>query len=160
MFAGSIRAENYRMLERTTEMLAALDLHKQRIAEDRREMKRLRFLTEHCEPIRWNGYKAKPVEMVTLRIQKARECKSIYDELMRKDRTAENRIELSILLKDSLSGHRCTLADNLVRLMDQEIDLLSHGVENCWLDNLRKRISSMRFFKSAWIILINIYFFF
>lgn len=142
LFCGARKAESCRILEKMTDMLKSLEKHRRFAYLEKHENKRILFLAKHCKPITWHGYKAKKVEMVTLRIQKAREYKNIYENLMSSDKNVEERIELLILLKNSLANHSCIPVDHFIYLVDQEIALISHGVDNKWLDYLRQRISS------------------
>jgi len=72
-FKAGQRAENYKILKKMVDMLNHIDKHKQAIKRSYRKQRVLRFLTVNCKPIRWNSYKGKLVEMVTIKIQKARE---------------------------------------------------------------------------------------
>ena len=144
MFSGSTRAENFRCLEKSIEMLKEIEKHRQYIVNDYNEKKRIRFLTDHCKPIKWNGYKGKPIEMITMKIQKAREYKNILDNLMKKDTSVEERMELLILLKNYLKRHHCDAAKNYIRLLDQQMILLSTGIQKSWLYNLQDRITGMK----------------
>ncbi|XP_043279015.1 IQ and ubiquitin-like domain-containing protein [Venturia canescens] len=140
-FSGARKAESCRILEKMTEMLKSLEEHRRFVYLEKQEKKRIRFLAKHCKPIKWHGYKAKKVEMITLRIQKAREYKNINENLTRNDKSVEERIEFLILLKNALIDHSCEPVQHFLHLIDQEIALISSGVHNKWLNNLRQRIS-------------------
>lgn len=140
-FKAGQRAENYRILEKTVEMLNHIDKHKQAIRRSYRKQSALRFLTVNCKPIRWTGYKGKLVEMITTKIQKARKFKDIYDALNNRDVSSEKRIKLLVTLKKSIEVHNCIEALDLLSLLDQEIALLNRKIEGLSLDYLNERIT-------------------
>lgn len=142
LFKAGQHAENYRILEKTVEMLNHIDKYKQAIKKSYQKRKALRFLTVNCEPIRWSGYKGKLVEMITIKIQKAREFKEIYNALNNRDVSSEKRMKLLITLKKSVEMHNCIEALDLLSLLDQEIALLNRKIEGLSLDYLNERIMS------------------
>lgn len=140
LFKSGQRAENYRILEKTVEMFNHVDKHKQAIKSLYRKQRALRFLTLNCKSIRWTGYKGKPVEMITMKIQKAREFKGLYNALSNRDVSSEERIKLLIMLKRLLESHNCIEAFELISLLDQEIALLNRRIEGLSFDYLNERI--------------------
>ncbi|XP_050461497.1 IQ and ubiquitin-like domain-containing protein isoform X1 [Cataglyphis hispanica] len=140
LFKGGQRAENYRILEKTVEMFNQVDKHKQAIKSSYRKQKVLRFLALNCKSIRWTGYKGKLVEMITLKIQKAREFKELYNALSNRNVSSEERIKLLIMLRKLLEPHNCIEAFDLISLLDQEIALLNRRIEGLSLDYLNERI--------------------
>lgn len=141
LFRAGQCAENYRILEKTVEMLNHIDKHKQAIKRSYRKRKALRFLTVNCKPIRWSGYKGKLVEMITIKIQKARKFKEIYNALNNHDISSEERVKFLITLKKSVEMHNCIEAFDLLSLLDQEIALLNRKIEGLSLDYLNERIT-------------------
>ncbi|KAK2582166.1 hypothetical protein KPH14_004524 [Odynerus spinipes] len=139
-FHATQRAENCFVLTKTVEMFNVIDKMKQSIRERYRAKRRVKFLKLNAKPIQWHGYKAKLVEMDTLKTQKARELLSIYNSLSKDNMSVEDRMEVLIMLKKSLEYHTCIYAFNLTYLLDQEMLLLSRGMKNLSLDCLRKRI--------------------
>ncbi|XP_029165079.1 IQ and ubiquitin-like domain-containing protein [Nylanderia fulva] len=140
LFKSGQRAENYRILEKTVEMFNYIDKHKQAIKSSYRKQRALKFLTLNCKSIRWTGYKGKTVEMITMKIQKAREFKRVYDALNNRNVNSEERMKLLIMLKTSLESHNCIDAFDLISLLDQEIALLNRKIEDLSLDYLNERI--------------------
>lgn len=141
LFKADRRIENYKILEKTVEMFNHIDKHKQTIKKSYRKQRVLRFLTVNCKPIRWSGYKGKLVEMITIKIQKAREFKEIYNALNNRNVSSEERIKLLIALKKSVEVHNCIEAFDLLSLLDQEITLLNRKFEGLSLDYLNERIT-------------------
>ncbi|XP_012232553.2 IQ motif and ubiquitin-like domain-containing protein [Linepithema humile] len=140
LFKSGQCAENYRILEKTVEMFNCIDKHKQAIKNSYRKQRALRFLTWNCRSIRWKGYKGIPVEMITTKIQKAREFKGLYDALSNYDVSSEERMKLLITLKNSLKVHNCFEAFELESLLDQEIALLNREIKGLSLSCLNERI--------------------
>lgn len=140
LFKSGQRAENYRILEKTVEMFNHIDKHKQAIKSSYRKQRVLRFLTLNCKSIRWTGYKGKPVEMITVKIQRAREFKGLYNALSNRNVSSEERMKLLIMLKKSLESHNCIEAFDLISLLDQEIAFLNRRIEGLSLDYLNERI--------------------
>lgn len=141
LFKADRRAENYKTLEKTVEMLNHIDKHKQAIKKSYRKQRALRFLTVNCKPIRWSGYKEKLVEMITIKIQRARKFKDIYNALNNRNVSSEERMKLLIALKKSIEVHNCVEALDLLSLLDQEITLLNRKIEGLSLDYLNERIT-------------------
>ncbi|KYN40172.1 IQ and ubiquitin-like domain-containing protein [Trachymyrmex septentrionalis] len=135
------RAENYRTVEKTVEMLNQIDKHKQTIKRSYQKQSALRFLTVNCKPIRWSSYKGKLVEMTTIKIQNAQKLKKIYDALNNCDVSSEERMKLLITLKKWVETHYCVEALDLLSLLDQEITLLNRKIEGLSLDYLNERIT-------------------
>lgn len=140
-FKAGQRAENYRILETMVEMLNQIDKHKQAIRSSHRRRRVLRFLTFNCKPIRWKGYKGIPVQMITLKIQKARQFKELYDALIDRDVEPSQRIVLLTMLRKSIEAHNCMEAFDLLSLLDQQIVLLTRGIEDFSLGYLNERIT-------------------
>ncbi|XP_072744652.1 IQ motif and ubiquitin-like domain-containing protein [Anoplolepis gracilipes] len=140
LFKSGQRAENYRILEKTVEMFNHIDKHKQAIQRSYRKQRALRFLTLNCKSIRWTGYKGKSVEMITTKIQKAREFKGLYNALNNRNVSSEERIKILIRLKKLLGSHNCIEAFDLISLLDQENALQNRKIKGLSLDYLNERI--------------------
>ncbi|XP_015127513.1 IQ and ubiquitin-like domain-containing protein [Diachasma alloeum] len=140
-FEASGKAQHSQVLEKTVEMLKSVEKQRKSILVRHREEKLANFLNFHCKPVKWTGYKGKPIEMITLRTQKAREYKIIHDNLCSSDITLEERIEVLILLRRGLESHKCAASRGLTDLIEQEISLSSRGIKELTLENLKKRIS-------------------
>ena len=133
-------AENYRTLEKTIEMLNVIDEKRQAVKKSYRKQKLVKFVTVNCKPILWNGYKNKLLKMDTMRNQKARELKMIYDSLMNYNVTRGERIEMLTMLKKSLEMHNCVSAFHLIRLLDEELTYLARETKGMSLGYFRERI--------------------
>ncbi|XP_043791083.1 IQ and ubiquitin-like domain-containing protein [Apis laboriosa] len=144
-------AENYMILEKMVEMLNVIDQKRQAVRKRYRNKKRVKFITVNCKPIMWNGYKNKLLEMDTMRNQKARELKIIYDSLTNYNVTYAERMEILTMLKKSLEMHNCVSAFDLIRLLDEELIYLAKGMKNMPLDYFREKIiySYLSFLRSS-----------
>lgn len=141
-FRAAQFAVQYSVLETTVTMLNNIDSLRQIIRDSYRTKKQVKFLKIHCQPLKWKGYKGKSIEMVTLKTQKAREYKKLYDELKNDDVTIEERIEILLKLKNFLKKYDGYAVEELNYLMDQELILLDRRIQGLVLDNLRKRTIS------------------
>nr|XP_034172520.1 IQ and ubiquitin-like domain-containing protein [Osmia lignaria] len=139
-FKAARCAENYVILDKTVEMFKVIDQKRQEVKKEYRNRKRVKFITFNCKSITWHGYKGKLVKVDTMRNQKAREFKTIYDSLMKYNVTRGERMEILTKLKKSLEVHNCVAALNLIKLLDQELAYLSRGMKNMSLEYFRKRI--------------------
>lgn len=122
------------------EMFKVIDQKRQEVKKQYRNRKRVKFITVNCKSITWHGYKGQLVKVDTMRNQKAREFKMIYDSLMKYNVTRGERMEILTILKKSLEVHNCVAALNLIKLLDQELAYLSRGMKNMSLEYFRKRI--------------------
>nr|XP_033328950.1 IQ and ubiquitin-like domain-containing protein [Megalopta genalis] len=140
-FKAARCADGYLTVDKTVEMLNAIDQKRVSVRADYRARKRVKFLTVNCESVRWIGYKGKQTEMVTARNQRARELKAIYDSLTNYLVTCGKRTEILTMLRKSLELHNCVSAFNLFRLVEQELDYLARGMATeMALDYHRERI--------------------
>ncbi|XP_031839449.2 IQ motif and ubiquitin-like domain-containing protein [Nomia melanderi] len=140
-FRAARCAEGYLTLEKTVEMLNLIDKQRTCVRAAHRNRKRARFLGVNCKPVRWVGYRQKQIEMVTMRNQKARELKTIYDSLTNYMVTRGERMEILTMLRQSLEYHNCVPAFDLIRLVEQELDYLARGLaKGMSLDYFRERI--------------------
>lgn len=135
-------AMQYSLLEKTISMLNNVEKHRQKVRDASKIKREVKFLTIQCQSIRWKGYNGKPVEMVTLKTQKAREYKKMYEDLKDNNTTRENRMEILLKLTNLLEKFDGYAVEELIYLINQEMILLSRNIK-VDLDNLRKRIVSM-----------------
>lgn len=91
-FQATGKAEHYQVLEKTVEMLKSVEKQRKSILEKHQASKFSNFLNFHCKSVKWTGYKGQPIEMITLRNQRAREYKIFHDNLCKSDITREERI--------------------------------------------------------------------
>ncbi|XP_076630548.1 IQ motif and ubiquitin-like domain-containing protein isoform X2 [Colletes latitarsis] len=141
-FRAARCAENYLILEKTVEMLNVIDQKRLAVRTRYRNQKRVKFLTVNCKPVTWHDNKKKLVEMTTMKNQKARELKIIYDSLTNYNVTRGERMEMLTMLKKSLEVHNCVAAFHLIRLLDEELSYLARNMaKDMSLDYFRERIA-------------------
>lgn len=63
------------------ELLNRVDKERQLIVEGARQRATRQILENNCKPLKWRGYKDIPIQMITLRVQSAREWRRIYNDL-------------------------------------------------------------------------------
>ncbi|KZC10890.1 PREDICTED: IQ and ubiquitin-like domain-containing protein [Dufourea novaeangliae] len=140
-FKAARCAEGYLILEKTVNMMNVIDTKRISMRARYRNRKRVKFLTVNCKPVRWIGYKEKQTEMITMRNQKARELKMIYDSLTNYEVTRGERMEILTILRKSLELHNCVPAFHLFRLVEQELDYLARELsKDIPMDYFRERI--------------------
>ncbi|XP_044014159.1 IQ and ubiquitin-like domain-containing protein [Aphidius gifuensis] len=140
-FLNTVKTENIFILKKTVEMLKDIESHRSIIAKNYQEKKSRKFLDFHCKALKWNGYKGTKIKMVSLKTQRAREYKKIYNDLNKNDMTLEKRLEVLKSIKKLFNYHNCISWNELVNLIDQENELLCRGINQIHLENLRKRIT-------------------
>ncbi|CAK9830941.1 IQ and ubiquitin-like domain-containing protein [Anthophora retusa] len=133
-------SENYAILDKTVEMFRVIDQKRQTVQKHYRNRKRVKFITSNCKPVTWNGYKNILLNMDTMKNQKARELKMIYDCLTNYKISRGERMEILTMLKKSLETHNCVAAFDLIRLLDQELTYLAREMKGMSLDYFRQRI--------------------
>lgn len=79
----------------------------------------------------------KTLEVETLRVARARECRDMYRAL-----TAEtgNRISMLHTLKKYILGHTCSTSRDLGYLITQELDFSTKNFDPSMMNQLRKRV--------------------
>lgn len=140
-FSNTVKTEKIFILKKTIEMLKDIESHRSIIAKNYQEKKLRKFLDFHCKPLKWNGYNETKIKMISLKTQRAREYKKIYNDLNNNDMTLNKRLEILKSIKKLFNHHNCIYWNELVTLIDQENELLCRGIGLIYLANLRKRIS-------------------
>ncbi|GLV40975.1 uncharacterized protein CBL_04499 [Carabus blaptoides fortunei] len=136
-------AEFYMLLNKEIEMLSVIEKHRQRLKQELRVVKEIRFFDEISDAVTWKGYKGLQVSMDTLETQKGREFKQVYYTLCNQNLTMEERLEFIAELSSKLKQHNCVVGNELSSLLDREMELLNRGVDNNQLDMLRKRSQAL-----------------
>lgn len=79
------------------------------------------------------------MEVETLRVSRARECRTLYNALIVK--INKNRLDTLKCLKKFILGHTCEKSHELESLIDQEINLLSiRNIPDEMMKQLRNRL--------------------
>lgn len=128
------------ILQKEIELLRAIDRIKTEVKKVQVEKRNLDFLNRRAKPITWTGYKGCTVSMETLRVQKAKEYKKLYESLLNGHSTTEERLNLLLRIRNFLKTHKCEAVLEMTYLIDQELCLLSRNIHESMLDQLRSRL--------------------
>ncbi|XP_076469096.1 IQ motif and ubiquitin-like domain-containing protein [Babylonia areolata] len=137
------KAALYMLLERETDLLAAIDRHKLESGAEELLHSIQKFLNRTSAPKKWRGFDNKPTMMVTPYTLRAKELRDIYNTLNMKYLSQDERLDILLTLKFTVSEHDCTLTQDIVELIDREVDLVIRNVKDDHLFGLRKRISTL-----------------
>lgn len=78
------------LLGEQVELLKRVDEERQLIVKGAKQRGTLLILENNCKALKWRGYKDIPIQMITLRVQRAREWRRIYNDLKGIDREKYN----------------------------------------------------------------------
>ncbi|XP_056429757.1 IQ and ubiquitin-like domain-containing protein isoform X1 [Hyla sarda] len=131
------------LLEQETQLISSIGRHKIDAGEENQQKAIQDLLNKCCEPKRWKAFDGKTTEMDTQYTIRARELHNIYNSINTKYFTRDERLDALLTLKHTVKEHDCRLTQEIVELIDREADLLMRGVQNCNLEGLRKRISTL-----------------
>ena len=126
------------ILSKEVELLRAVDSTKTTVKHAIKEKSYRRFLDESCKPVVWrNDRRGSSTVVITPLVQRARSFRDTFEQLSRIDTTAKERIDTLSNLRKDVEPHTCRESDELIRLLNQEIDLLACNVEGSKLNWLR-----------------------
>ncbi|KAK9295460.1 hypothetical protein QLX08_010216 [Tetragonisca angustula] len=126
------------ILSKEVELLRAVDSTKTTVKHAIKEKSYRRFLDESCKPVVWrNDRRGSSTVVITPLVQRARSFRDTFEQLSRIDTTAKERIDTLSKLRKDVEPHTCRESDELIRLLNQEIDLLACNVEGSKLNWLR-----------------------
>ncbi|XP_041350379.1 IQ and ubiquitin-like domain-containing protein isoform X2 [Gigantopelta aegis] len=137
------KAALYMLLDQETQLLAAIDRHKLEADDTNKKLRILTFLDKAAAPKTWKGRDGRPTQMDTPYTIRARELKDIYNSINMKYLTQDERLDVLLTLKHTVTEHDCKLTQEIIELIDREADLLMRGVKEANLDGLRRRISTL-----------------
>lgn len=125
------------ILSKEVELLRAIDSRKTIIKLKKREQSYRKFLDELCKPVVWKTSHGESIPVITPFVQHARCFRDTFEELSKENITVKERVEMLSKLRKDIEPHTCKESDELVRLLNQEIDLLTRNVEESKLNWLR-----------------------
>ncbi|GFR93086.1 IQ and ubiquitin-like domain-containing protein [Elysia marginata] len=131
------------LLEQETELLSAIERHKNEANLDNRDKRIMQFLEKAAAPKKWQGHDGKLTFMDTPYTIRAKELRDIYNSINMKYLTQDERLDVLLTLKHTVKEHDCKLTQEIIELIDREADLLMRGVKEGNLTGLRKRISTL-----------------
>ncbi|XP_076279970.1 IQ motif and ubiquitin-like domain-containing protein [Lasioglossum baleicum] len=129
------------ILSKEVELLRAIDSLKTATKLRKREQSYRKFLDETSKSVVWRNRLGSRILVDTPRSVLAGTLKSRFDELSREDVSTEERLKTLYRLGEDIQPHTCGVSDGIVRLVNQEIDLLSSDVDIDKLSWLRRRLN-------------------
>ncbi|XP_059171767.1 IQ and ubiquitin-like domain-containing protein [Physella acuta] len=131
------------LLDQETELLSAIERHKNEASLENRDKRIMAFLEKAAAPKKWAGHDGKLTYMDTPYTVRAKELRDIYNSINMKYLTQDERLDVLLTLKHTVKEHDCKLTQEIIELIDREADLLMRGVKESNLTGLRKRISTL-----------------
>ncbi|KAH9490582.1 hypothetical protein Btru_033588 [Bulinus truncatus] len=131
------------LLDEETELLSAIERHKNEASLENRQKQIMSFLEKAAAPKKWAGPDGKLTFMDTPYTIRAKELRDIYKSINMKYLTQDERLDVLLTLKHTVKEHDCKLTQEITELIDREADLLMRGVNASNLAGLRKRISTL-----------------
>ena len=131
------------LLKKETKLLHTIDRMKieaKKQNSEEKNLKQLDILSKKKDLQLINGETIKVRTPNTLR---AKELRNLYKALKLTDITADERIEVLLMLKQTVKEFDCQLSQDMISLIDREADLLNRGRSDAALIGLRKRIETL-----------------
>lgn len=145
LFRSSRIAVCSRVLSREVELIRKMEAMRSAAYSKFKERRRLNILEELSRPALWSINQGESILSVdTPIVQSSRELLDRYEILRlttKRDITNSKRISLLRDIKKSAEPHTCVSSDELIYLVNQEIDLLSVGIDQSKLNSLRDRVA-------------------
>ncbi|XP_034172631.2 IQ motif and ubiquitin-like domain-containing protein isoform X1 [Osmia lignaria lignaria] len=154
LFEPSRIAVSGLILSKEVELLRAIDAMKTTVKQNRKRRSCRKFLDELSKPVLWKNNRGQTILVDTPAVQRARYFRNTFDELSKEYVSIEERIKTLSRLRNDIELHTCRTSDELLRLIDQEITLLTLKVDPSKLNWLRGRLR-LAFFELARNSLIN-----
>lgn len=145
LFRSSRIAVCSRVLSREVELIRKIEAMRSAAYSKFKERRRLNILEELSRPALWSINQGESILSVdTPIVLSSREFLNRYEILRhttKRDITNSRRISLLRDIKKSAEPHTCVSSDELIYLVNQEIDLLSVGIDQSKLNSLRDRVA-------------------
>nr|XP_020765141.1 IQ and ubiquitin-like domain-containing protein [Odocoileus virginianus texanus] len=145
-FTGAERkAALCELLEKETQIIASIGRHRYITYTENQEAEIQSFLDKCSAPKTWRRFDGKIIELDTQFTIRARELQNIYNCIMLKNVSHDERLDVLLTLKHTVKEHECKLTQEILELIDREVDLMMRGVKHQNLEGLRKRIATLFF---------------
>ncbi|XP_065740270.1 IQ motif and ubiquitin-like domain-containing protein [Phocoena phocoena] len=145
-FTGAERkAALCELLEKETQIIACIGRHRYIAYTANQETSIQAFLDKCSAPKLWRTFDGKIIEMDTQFTIRARELQNIYNCIVLKNISQDERLDVLLTLKHTVKEHECKLTQEILELIDREVDLMMRGVKHENLEGLRKRIATLFF---------------
>ncbi|XP_057589159.1 IQ and ubiquitin-like domain-containing protein [Hippopotamus amphibius kiboko] len=145
-FTGAERkAALCELVEKETQIIASIGRHRYIAYTANQEASIQAFLDKCSAPKIWRRFDGKIIEMDTQFTIRARELQNIYNCILLKNVSQDERLDVLLTLKHTVKEHECKLTQEILELIDREVDLMMRGVKHENLEGLRKRIATLFF---------------
>jgi hypothetical protein len=131
------------LLAKETELLHTIDRMKIDAKRQNTEIQNLRDLDRLSQKKLWQLTNGEIVKVQTPNTLRAKELRNLYRAVKMDGITADERIEILLLLKQTVKEFNCQLTQDMITLIDREADLLNRGRSEAALQGLRKRIETL-----------------
>ena len=131
------------LLQKETELLHTIDRMKIEAKKQNTEYRNDKDLDDLSKKKLWQLTNGEIIKVRTPNSMRAKELRNLYRALKFEGVTADERIEILLLLKQTVKEFNCQLTQDLITLIDREADLLNRGRSEASLKGLRKRIETL-----------------
>lgn len=131
------------LLAKETELLHTIERMKIDAKKKNTEYKNDKDLDTLSKKKMWQITNGEVVKVRTPNSMRAKELRNLYRALKFEGVTADERIEILLLLKQTVKEFNCQLTQDMITLIDREADLLNRGRSEAALQGLRKRIETL-----------------
>jgi hypothetical protein len=131
------------LLEQEAQLIASIGQHKILANQENKVASTRKLLDNMAAPRRWIAFDGRATEMDTPYSLRAHQLKEMYLSLTSSDLDVEERKDLLMSVRATVSEHDCKLTRDIVDLVDREADFLDRHMPVSTMDGLRKRISTL-----------------
>ncbi|KAI6650870.1 hypothetical protein LOD99_5710 [Oopsacas minuta] len=131
------------LLEQEAELIGSIHRHKSIADKDNETARVQKFLEKAASSKSWITPDGLTIEMETPYTQRATQLKELYNSLSLQEITRDERLDVLMTLKQTVSEHDCDLTRDIVQLIDRESDLLIRGSRSSALTGLRNRLINL-----------------
>ncbi|OHT11916.1 IQ calmodulin-binding motif family protein [Tritrichomonas foetus] len=131
------------LLQKETELLHTIDRMKIEAKKQNTEYRNDKDLDTLSKKKLWQLTNGEIIKVRTPNSMRAKELRNLYRALKFEGVTADERIEILLLLKQTVKEFNCQLTQDMITLIDREADLLNRGRSEASLMGLRKRIETL-----------------
>jgi len=131
------------LLKKETDLLHTIDRMKIEAKKLNTEENNDKQLGDLAKKKLWQLTNGEVCKVRTPNSMRAKELHNLYKALKYEGTTVDERIEILLILKQTVKEFNCQLTQDLITLIDREADLLNRGRPESSLKGLRKRIETL-----------------
>ena len=131
------------LLEQEAELIGSIHRHKSLADKENESTRVQKFLEKAASSKVWITPEGLSIEMETPYTQRAAQLRDLYNSLSLQEITRDERLDVLMTLKQTVSEHDCSLTRDIVQLIDRESDLLIRGTKSTALTGLRRRLTNL-----------------